>query len=215
MECASSLQVLRSASISSMVESLREQQRRLARVAVFQAFEDLVLEHRSLDFPISEVATRSGVSHRTIYNHFGDREGLIDAWSSWIDERLNDHGGPDVPLDLRELPDVVPARFAAFDRLGEIVDIVTTVLADRPPSTARTERSQQLLDRVRTAAPHLDDRQALAATAALRQLMSLRTRHELRHEFGLTTVEAAAMVSWALRHLIDGLDEVPDLSALE
>lgn len=61
------------------IEARRERQRDEARRAILDASRDLVAESEDGDFSIRALADRSGYSPPTIYNHFGDKPGLLAA----------------------------------------------------------------------------------------------------------------------------------------
>jgi AcrR family transcriptional regulator len=57
----------------------RQQQRRGARRAILEATEALLREHGLESFSMRRLAHRCGYTAPTIYHHFGDKQGLIDA----------------------------------------------------------------------------------------------------------------------------------------
>jgi AcrR family transcriptional regulator len=59
-------------------EARRRRQRREARRAILDATEALMIEAGG-EFSIRSLAARCGYTAPTIYHHFGDKEGLVDA----------------------------------------------------------------------------------------------------------------------------------------
>jgi AcrR family transcriptional regulator len=57
----------------------RHQQRQGARRAILDATEALLVEHGLESFSMRRLAHRCGYTAPTIYHHFGDKQGLIDA----------------------------------------------------------------------------------------------------------------------------------------
>ena len=57
----------------------RERQRQEARRTILDATEALMVEKNGSDFSIRSLGERSGYSAPTVYHHFGDKDGLIDA----------------------------------------------------------------------------------------------------------------------------------------
>lgn len=66
-------------------EQRRELQRDLARRTILDATEELLLEVGYDDFSIRRLVERCGYTAPSIYNYFGDKEGLLDAL---IEERF-------------------------------------------------------------------------------------------------------------------------------
>lgn len=59
--------------------STRELARRASRDALINAVSDIMIENDSLDFPLTEVAARTGMSATLVQYHFGSKEGLLMA----------------------------------------------------------------------------------------------------------------------------------------
>lgn len=57
----------------------RERQRQEARRTILDATEALMIEKNGSDFSIRALGQLSGYSAPTVYHHFGDKDGLIDA----------------------------------------------------------------------------------------------------------------------------------------
>lgn len=66
-------------------EQRREAQRDLARRAILDATQELLLEAGYDDFSIRRLVERCGYAAPSIYHYFGDKDGLLDAL---IDERI-------------------------------------------------------------------------------------------------------------------------------
>lgn len=61
------------------IQVRRERQRQEARRTILDATEALMIESNGTDFSIRSLGQRSGYSAPTVYHHFGDKDGLIDA----------------------------------------------------------------------------------------------------------------------------------------
>jgi AcrR family transcriptional regulator len=64
----------------------RPQRAQATREKIVGAVRDLLAEGTFHDTPVEEVAARAGVSRATLYQHFGTREGLVDALCESFDE---------------------------------------------------------------------------------------------------------------------------------
>ncbi len=125
-------------------------------------------------FSIGHVANRAGVAHRTVYNHFGSREGLIDALSEWIDDQWAGQGGVIVPGTLRELPGAVLTNFAVFEEQAHLADVVAS---EHPELSPEQEESVAVL---------------------LRQIASVRNWYYLTRTQGRSGKTAGSIAAWTI-----------------
>lgn len=97
-------------------ERRRAQQRAGARRAILEATEALLLEAGYEAFSMRRLADRCGYTAPTIYHHFGDKNGLIDAL---LEERFQQ-----MLAVIREVPDgddpadTLREMFRAYARFG-------------------------------------------------------------------------------------------------
>ena len=82
----------------------RERQRRETRRTILDATEALMIEHNGSGFSIRALGERAGYSAPTVYHHFGDKDGLIEAL---LEERVSRLAG--------ELEGVAPTGDAQAD----------------------------------------------------------------------------------------------------
>lgn len=129
------------------IGSLRERNRQAARDAVLDAAEHLLGRGEAADFSMRQLAAEAGVGFATPFNHFGNKNAIMQALSARLIERM-------------------AARFVAEEPAGDAIDrvlamgrIAVALLLERPdvykavvgslgvvspvPSTVR-EHSQQL-----------------------------------------------------------------------
>lgn len=186
--------------------TLRERQVALARESIVDACAELVTERRHLDFAMKEVADRAGVSLRTVYNHFPTREDLLDALGQAFNDEMAARGGPKA-IDLETSADLLRAiavNFGLFDVLGGVSEAFAQMpLADVGRDEARRRRTGLIVDHLRSLMPEVPEPDATEIAVALRHLFSHRSWFWLTREYGLTSEQAAAVVTWALETLID------------
>lgn len=179
-----------------------------SRERIMTALADVVAERGVSGFSVQEVADRAGVSHRTVYRHYDSREGLLDAYARWLDERLVESGGITGVEDAESLPGGSATTFRLFDRLGALVEALVVVsLGTRSPVSRRDERTEEFrraLDRSGLLA-HLSDADAELVTALIRTIASSNAWFLFRHEHGIDGQRAGRAVAWALRTLIEEL----------
>jgi len=123
-------------------QNRRQRHRQEARRTILDATESLMVERGGDDFSIRRLAERSGYTAPTIYHHFGDKQGLIDAL---LEERFSRllamvqrvERGPDPVAYLR-------AMMGAFLRFGgENPAFYRLILAGGPSGGDRTPPSAE------------------------------------------------------------------------
>lgn len=193
--------------------SLRERQKSLARDAIVSATAEEAAAAGSLDFSIDAVARRAGVAHRTVYNHFGSREGLIDALSEWMDAKWAEQGGIIVPGALEELPGAVRTNFGVFEEHANLAEVVARLDPADRVTAAQERRSQAFSEVVGSEHPELSREQQEAVAALLRQIASVRNWYYLTRAHDLSAKAAGTIAAWAVEQVLMALDrgDFPDV----
>src|SRR5690606_3377980 len=99
---------------SSPPLSLRGMQAELTRETILSSVADLLREENPEDITVPAVAKRSGISLRTVYRHYPEREQLFAAAADWINEEV--FGGIPYAHDLDELGSVFQLACERFDQ---------------------------------------------------------------------------------------------------
>lgn len=183
----------------------RDEQTARTREAILRALADVVVEHGVADLAVQQVADRAGVSHRTVYRHFPDRQALLDALGTWVQQQLMPEISDRDLGDVQALLAMVPRTFARFDDMAALVAAMARI------SAAEGARAAEHRDRTgrfrRVLAPALagyDDPDAVFAV--LRHLLSALTWWVLRTEFGLDGGRAGRAVAAVVDAVLTGGD---------
>ncbi len=190
---------------------LRQQQAAATRELILKALAEQLASDGLQDFVLADAAKRAGVSARTIYRYFPNREALLEAVAEWVDRQFSDLPRP------TSLPDVlrlVREGFPAYDRQADLVRaLLVTKLGKNVRSHLLKQRwtlaevFQPLYDKAPT--PEL----GYARCAAIQHLVLAETWYHLREAFGLSGEQSGEAVAWAIQALVDALDR--DASADE
>lgn len=197
-----------SSSKRSYDNSLRQRQQEMTRRSIMVAAQELVLEGRLHNFSVQEVASRAGVSHRTVYLHFPSREAILDGLVDRAIEQTTDVVPPH-PERLEDLPawaeQAVPALMPYLPQAKAMDAVLQAVYQRKVPSRAR-ERDEVFARLVAAAAPRLSEKERKAATAGLRLWVSMRTLLELHSRYGLDEEELVLAVSQGVRAQIQQIE---------
>lgn len=188
--------------------SLREGQAQETRALILKAVGETLAASGPEGLSALEVARRAGVTARTLYRHFGSREGLLAALRAYATREAL----PRLPESREALLAFPQALFGLFDQHAPWVE---ALLQAGPGASAReagkpnrNAHFQALMDHL---LPHRPLEERLASGAIVKLLLSVDAWKTLRDDFSLQGAAAQRAVRWALEQLIPppGLQQGP------
>jgi AcrR family transcriptional regulator len=187
--------------------ALRAEQAEMTQEKILEAAVEQITDTSSGQFSVERVAARAGVSSRTIYNHFPNREALFLALNSWIEERLNPNPMA-LPADAAELPPFIEALFKGFDESENFLRAQLLSGAGREVrSLVRTQRRAWLEQLIRSVPGEHSEQQVEETTAVVQYLLSSEAWRALKDESGMDGERAGRAVASAVRVLLAALQE--------
>jgi AcrR family transcriptional regulator len=181
--------------------AFRREQAERTRERILEAMIDQLGQGRQ-DFSAADVAAAAGVSQRTVYQHFPDREAQIDAVIAALDERLaHDVAGP------RSLDDI-PSFSERLIRLGashvrEMRAQVAGALASEV--RARRRRARDRAVALAVGAQCDDLKAARLAAAAINVLTSAEISLGMIDRFGIEGEDLIRTHAWIIRTLVEAI----------
>ncbi len=189
--------------VRSYSSPLRERQSEQTREFILDALTSELAEGGLHELNIPAIARRAGVSVRTVYRYFPDRDALLDAAEERLDVTI---GAPEVPRTADELPPNVEAAFREFDAHEDTLYAQwATALGRDVRARGRRRRLQAYKDALVDITSNLSRSEARAAHAVVSYLLSSLTWKTMREEFKMTGAESGKAVASALRVLIEDL----------
>lgn len=91
-----------------------EAARALLRDSVLDAMRELLLERDWAKVTLTDIAARAGISRQTLYNEFGSRSGLSQAYAVRLADRLVDHVETAVWANVGDIRLALDAAFRGF-----------------------------------------------------------------------------------------------------
>jgi AcrR family transcriptional regulator len=183
---------------------LRQEQAQRTREKILEAFAQEMAAGRE-DFSIPRVAERAGVSTRTVYHHFPNREAQVEALAQWITR--NTRGGDvAMPERLRDLPDYCERRTEMFFENEELMraqlaaGVAQTVRARR-----REKRDAAIAAAVGTAGLGREDTKVVAAL--MKHLISAQFGVPLKDVHGLSREEIIAVMRWLTELVVRAVEK--------
>jgi AcrR family transcriptional regulator len=184
---------------------LREEQASRTRERILEAFVEQVTESELQDFSIALVAKRAGVSMRTVYHHFPNREAILDALAAWYETHVHFPPVPDTPDGIR---DFVEASIKAIDSAGSFVRAMqahSSGLVGEVRQWGRSGRRGAMQRLVRSACGELTDEQMKRGMALLNYILSSNTWRFLKDDAAMEVEEIIDSITWAVETLLDDL----------
>lgn len=183
--------------------SLRDEQARHTRDRILEALVEVLADGPDV-FTVPEVAERSGVSIGTVYRHFGDKKGLLDALIPYAAKRTRLDELP-TPASTEELGDII---HMLFDRLDASESLIRAALASGAGRDVRMQASKERVgvfeETLRRLEPDLTDEQIGHLSRVAMILTTSDALLQMKSRLGLMADEAAQEVIWAIRTMIAG-----------
>jgi AcrR family transcriptional regulator len=178
--------------------TLRDRQVAQTRELILDAVTSLLGDRRADEVTTRDIAAAAGVSERTVYRHFPDRDALLEA----LTQRLPELDGTRPSFAAGGLEDLA----ATGRRLMELLDehYVTARAeavfnADPRRFAAGTQtNTRAMLELLAKELPELGEREQLRIAAVLRCLVSTQAWLRMREEFGVTGTESGPVVEWVI-----------------
>jgi len=179
----------------------RERNKEAARTRILDAVIELMTDGRT-DLSHDAVAERTGISRRTIYRYFVDREALLGAASAWVRELAGARVSfPKSESDLLDTQSI----YQGLDRIAPIATLVRSTPQGRAMRLAqKKERQERYSKATADAVKDLPKDDQLLATAML-QVLHTTPWLEMRDHWDLSGEQIAKATGWAIRTLLADL----------
>lgn len=189
----------------------RHARRSRNREAVVDAYLDLIRAgnpHPS----IADVAERSGVSHRSVFRYFADRDELtrtaIERQQAFLRPLLSLTAAPDLPFDDR-LAGFLERRLDLFEAMAPVARLSRSLVLTQPLIAEQLTSSRAFL---RSQVEHLFDAELSqldadarrAALGAIDVLTSFESVELLREDRGWSRDDVRDLLDRSIRTLLDG-----------
>jgi AcrR family transcriptional regulator len=183
---------------------LRRARADATRKAILAAFAEQFGRPGTADVSVPEAAARGGVSVRTVYHHFPDREARLEALAAWADEAMGPVGS------VLEVAEDIPGHIRlAYARAHRHESLTRAMIAAgfseevrRHRLRSRREQFTMLLEAIGAPAPA-----TRRATAVVAMLATSEAGIPLVDVHGLTFSEAGEAAAEAAEVIIRRLRE--------
>jgi AcrR family transcriptional regulator len=185
----------------SYTSTLRDRQVAQTREFILDAVTALLGDRRADEVTTREIAVAAGVSERTVYRHFPDRDALLEGLSQRL-QHLSEGTAP----RFETIDDVGPAvvrLMAGLDEVYVTARAEAVFNADPRRFAADTQANTRDMRELLTKGfPELGEREQLRIAAVLRCLVSTQAWLRMREEFGVPGTESGPVVGWVIDTII-------------
>ncbi|HKZ21342.1 MAG TPA: TetR/AcrR family transcriptional regulator [Acidimicrobiia bacterium] len=182
---------------------LRRENAERTRKRILDAAASVISEDGT--FVVAQVAELAGVSVRTVYHHFPDRETMLDALGEWLAAQLG-YPRQDLPEDFASFADAtveMTKQYSAdFERARAFF---STPVGQAARQHSRARRLKHLRGLAEVEFAGVDPQTAGWAAVIIHVIASSRTWLAMRDEAGFDGSEAAEAVGWAIRTLVESV----------
>ena len=188
---------------------LRERHAQQTRDLILDAVTDLLESHRIDEVTTREIAHSAGVSERTVYRHFPDRDALLRGLTARLMKAVALRQVSLRP-EAHSVEDLKAAAVALMAGLEEFhVAARAEALFNADPrrfSPDTRAHSDELPVAVAELTPALEPRDQLRLAAVIRCLISAQAWLRMREEYGVKGNEAGPMIAWVIEAIFNEID---------
>lgn len=157
---------------------------------------------------MSAIAERAGVSERTVYRHFPDRQALIDGLTFWVDSEIAERLGRNFEdvgeFTLDELIDQAHRVFVTMEEIGLPAEAMVLASQSGEPKAERHVRRNRMFEQLfEEELGDIDQSLRSELFAVTRVLFGSHTWYTMTRELGLTAEQAGEAVSMTIRNLLE------------
>jgi AcrR family transcriptional regulator len=185
--------------------TLRDRQVAQTRELILDALTTLLDDRRADEVTTREIAAVAGVSERTVYRHFPDRDALLEG----LTQRLPAFDVVRPSFGVGGLEDIAPTSRRLMEVLEEhYVTARAEAVFNADPrrfAAATQANTRDMVDLLAKELPELGERERLRIAAVIRCLVSTQAWLRMREEFGVPGTESGPVVAWVIDIIISEL----------
>ncbi len=177
--------------------SKREAKAEATRQKIIDALIQQLIENNTPDFSVEEAAATAGVTTRTLFRHFSNKEEMLAGVSEGILKLTGKIKEPQTPADFLQ---VFKNTYGLFQQHPDLIK--ATLLSDlgRGARSALAERRRKAnMSALTPLVASLQDEEAKAVQAVLCNLITAETWLNVTTNFNLNSNNAYVVINWLLQ----------------
>ncbi len=184
----------------------RKRERGAARTRrrILEALAAQLVSNNTPDFSLEQAAEEAGVSRRTVFRHFPDRESMLAALAELVWETTGEVAIPETP---EQFVPALQSSYRMFDANAELMQaLLLSELGRGVRSRMRERRLSGNAAALDTAVATLPEKDRDAVKGLLGHLISAESWWQLHSTFGVREPEASTTAAWMVRLVLEALD---------
>lgn len=178
--------------------TLRVEQSQRTQQLVLETMVALLVERRGGDVQIQEIAKKSGVSERSIFRLFKDRQAMLAAIDSYVTNFIQSGV---VKIQDKGIIDFTKELFALFDKNENmVIAYLYSPFGRQARGILRRKLNKLIIDKLLDGAPSPSAQDA-PKYALIASMINARLWDDMRTDFNLKGEEIGEAVAWAIRAL--------------
>jgi len=184
--------------------SSREQKAEQTRLTILSALAEQLVNQNSTDFSVDEAARRAGVSTRTLFRYFPNKESMLEAMSEWV---FGITGKIDLPSTPDQLEHTIEATYQMFEQNSPLMQaLLLSDLGRGIRHRLAGRRRKGVADALDSATRNLSPEEARAVKALIVHIITAEAWWQMRDAYGVPGEDSARVVRWATRLMLQALD---------
>lgn len=181
--------------------SLRDEQSKVTRERILEAVRVIFEREPDVAFSFDDLSREAGVSRRTIFRYFKDKDELLDAFLSRTNELLGVPVWPNCEADLVSIP---PDLFEALEKNSGTVHALNVSVAGREVRL-RDNKARQAAFRksLKEASKGLSQQHKAYLEAVVHLLFTTSAWQVMKDHWNLEGREAGKASAWVIGLLLD------------
>lgn len=185
--------------------SARFEKSQQTQKVIIESLVALLVERRGGDVQFDEVAKKSGVSERTIFRFFKDKEALLKATDTYLQSFVA------ASVDKIQEMDVSGFAKNSFILFDEFENLTMAYLyspfGQQARALFRKKLHQLLISKISEKKKLQHSREEEVRLALTVSLVNAKIWDDLRTDFGFSGREIGEAVAWSIQHLLEHLND--------
>lgn len=170
---------------------------------VLATYIKLLVERKGEEVSVSEISEVSGISPRTVFRFFKDKEALHKATSDYITDYLKEAIRR---LDATDLFEFIVQTFESFDRNEDLViAYVVSPFGQQLRAVFRKNFEQLVIQKIRKQYTLKNDAKTTAKLAVIVAMINAKIWYDIRSTNKLSGTQIGQGVAWAVKLTLDDL----------
>jgi len=188
------------------LKSLNEKHAEMTRELVLEAVIELIKDHEVDSLSLKKIAEHAGMSERTLYRHFSNRDLLMEALAVKLHQQLD---LPSTPPRADELPDMAGTLYRKLDAKPHIVlAILHSELYGQILNSKAKDRWDAVKQLLAERYPETPEKLRDMTAANIRYYLNATTWHYYRYKFQLDLDTCIQCAQLAIEQALKGLSEI-------